>query len=114
MKKFMSVLMTVLMLCSSFSIVLAEDTVTAPPVTGHLFGESGATTFVSGLLGTVQFVGYAIAIGMLIYVGIKYVMASANEKADLKNAMIKYVIGAILIAGASTIAGWFFTVGQGA
>ena len=118
MKKFFSILMTVMMLCSSFSIVLAEEGadaaagVAAPGIGNNLFGDSGATTFVEGLLGTIQFVGYAIAIGMLIYAGIRYVMAPANEKADLKSAMIKYVIGAILIAGASSIAGWIFTVGK--
>ena len=57
-----------------------------------------------------QWIGYAIAIGMLVFVGIKYVMASANEKADLKNSLIKYVIGAVLIAGAVTIAGWIFAI----
>lgn len=64
------------------------------------------------ILGFVQFIGYAIAVGMLIYVGIKYVMASADEKANLKNSLIRYVIGAILIAGASAISGWIFALGE--
>ena len=38
-------------------------------------------------------------------------MVPANEKADIKSSLVKYVIGAILIAGASTIAGWIFTLG---
>ena len=45
-----------------------------------------------GILGNIQWIGYAIAIGMLIYIGIKYTMASASEKADLKGYMIKFVI----------------------
>ena len=107
MKKFISAFMTILMVCSCFSFVLAMPTTGENKITGE------AATFVDSILGTIQFVGYAIAIGMLIYVGIKYVMASANEKADLKNAMIKYVIGAILIAGAATIAPWFFNIAPG-
>ena len=70
-----------------------------------------ATKFANKILGFVQWAGYAIAVGMLIYVGIKYVMASANEKADLKNSLIKYVIGAVLIAGAATISQWIFAIG---
>lgn len=70
---------------------------------------SGAGTTASMVLGAMQWIGYAIAVGMLIYIGIKYVMASADEKANLKNAMIRYIIGAVLIAGGVTIAGWIFS-----
>ena len=35
-------------------------------------------------------------------------MASANEKADLKNSLVRYVIGAVLIAGGTTLASWLF------
>lgn len=64
----------------------------------------------SKVIGAMQWIGYAIAIGMLVYIGIKYVIASADEKADLKNALVKYFIGAILIASAVTIAGWIFNL----
>lgn len=60
---------------------------------------------VNGVLGVVQSVAVAFAVGMLLYLGIKYAMASANEKADVKNASIKYVIGAVLILGSSAILG---------
>ena len=73
---------------------------------------TGAMNTVQVILGFVQFVGYAIAVGMLIYVGIKYVMASADEKANLKNALVRYVIGAVLIAGASAVSGWIFGLGE--
>ena len=54
-------------------------------------------TMVSKVLGLVEVGAMGVAVGMLMYVGIKYVMASANEKADLKNSSIKYVVGAIII-----------------
>lgn len=47
---------------------------------------------------------------MLAFVGIKYVMASADERSDLKNSLVKYAIGAILIAAATTIANWIFNI----
>ena len=115
MKKFVSILMTVTMLCMMCSVVLAApspSTTTVPSFSPNMTGvNTGATSFANKILGFVQWAGYAIAVGMLIYVGIKYVMASANEKADLKNSLIKYVIGAVLIAGAATISQWIFNIG---
>lgn len=107
MKKFISIFMTVAMLFAMCSVAFASD------ISGFKIDPTppgGGQEFANTILGFVQWVGYAIAIGMLIYVGIKYVMASANEKADLKNSLIKYVIGAVLIAGASTIAGCVFEI----
>lgn len=119
MKKIMSVLMVFAMLFSMCNVAFASGTAganagtgtggtTIPTISPY---SGGATTLASKVLGFVQFVAYAIALGMLIYVGIKYVMASANEKADLKSALVKYVIGAIIIAGASTILGWVMGIG---
>ena len=71
---------------------------------------TGAGETVGTIVGMMQWVGYAIAVGMLVYIGIKYVMASADEKADLKQALIKYVIGAIIIVFATTIASWVFSL----
>ena len=49
---------------------------------------------------------------MLIYIGIKYTMSAANEKADLKRGLINFVIGAVIIAGAATICGWLAEFGK--
>lgn len=102
MKKFLSILMTVILVLTCFSFVFASDI----PTVGEAKLSSGGKDFVSGILGTVRWIGYAIAIGWLMYLGIKYVMASADEKASLKGGMIKYVIGAVLIIGAAAIFGW--------
>ena len=109
MRKVLSFVLIFTMLFVS-SIVFASDN-PFDKITANAPDTSGAAA--NSILGVVKFVGYAIAIGMLIYVGIKYVMASANEKADLKSALVKYVIGAILIAGATAVAGWIFEIGGG-
>lgn len=113
MKKIMSVLMVFAMLFSMCNVAFAGSSAKATKTTiPSISTYSGdAKKLASNVLGFVQFVAYAIALGMLIYVGIKYVMASANEKADLKSALVKYVIGAIIIAGASTILGWIMQIG---
>jgi TRAP-type C4-dicarboxylate transport system permease small subunit len=60
---------------------------------------------VAQILGAIRWFGYAIALGMLLYIGIKYMMSAANEKADLKKGSINYVIGAVVVVAASTIFG---------
>ena len=50
----------------------------------------------------VRTVGESIAIIMLIVIGIKYVLGSVEEKAEYKQSMWPYIIGAVLIfAGAA-------------
>ena len=56
------------------------------------------------LMGVLQTVGVVIAVIILIVLGIKYMMGSAEEKAEYKKTMIPYLVGAILIFAASTIA----------
>lgn len=50
----------------------------------------------------VRTVGTAISVLMLVIIGIKYIMGSVEEKAEYKQTMWPYILGAILIfAGAS-------------
>ena len=44
-----------------------------------------------------------LAVIVLLVIGIKYMMGSASEKAEYKKTMIPYLVGAILIFGASAI-----------
>ena len=108
MKRVISVLLTLAMLATMFSTVFAlpGDLTSVDP---KLEQGSGA---VSKILGAIQWIGYAFAIGMLIYIGIKYTMSAANEKADLKRGLINFVIGAVIIAGEATICGWLAEFGQ--
>lgn len=52
-------------------------------------------------MGIIQVVGTMVAVGMLGVLGIKYVLGSAEQKAEYKKSMIPYIIGAILIFGFS-------------
>ncbi|MBR3887647.1 MAG: hypothetical protein IKJ32_00935 [Clostridia bacterium] len=107
MKKVMSLVLTFALLMSMTATVFAIPT----PNTGKV-STSGMGNVASNALGFVQWFGYALAVGMLLYIGIKYMMASANEKADLKKGSINYVIGAILVAAASAIVGIITDIGS--
>lgn len=56
------------------------------------------------IIGGLQAFGNIIAVAILIVLGIKYMMGSAEEKAEYKKTMIPYVIGAVLIFAAANIA----------
>jgi len=50
-----------------------------------------------------QTIGIVVAVVVLLVLGIKYMMGSAEEKAEYKKTMIPYVVGAVLIFASTTI-----------
>lgn len=58
----------------------------------------------SSVIGILQTVGIVLSVVVLIVLGIKYMMGSAEEKAEYKKTMIPYLVGAALIFAASAFA----------
>lgn len=52
--------------------------------------------------------GSIISVIVLVVLGIKYMMGSAEEKAEYKKTLLPYIIGAVFVFAASTIAGVIF------
>lgn len=57
----------------------------------------------NNIIGIIQFVAVAIALGMLIIIGIKYITAEPSEKANIKDQSLVYLFGAVLIFAATGI-----------
>lgn len=72
---------------------------------GDVSNVSGVKALGNQIIGVVRTVGVLVAVVILLILGIKYMMGSAEEKADYKKSMIPYLVGAVLIFAASTIAG---------
>lgn len=108
MKKKMVKVLTIITII--FSLVLSQVYAVEEVIGGTVGVNAVDNAFASKILGAIQFIGYAIALGMIIVVGVKYTMAAADEKATIKSSSVKYIIGAILIAGAATIAKWIFNL----
>ena len=66
---------------------------------------TNVTNIAGQVLNIVQIVGVAVATIMLTILGIRYVSLSPNEKAEYKKGMTIYVIGAVLLFGASMLIG---------
>lgn len=56
------------------------------------------------IVGTLQSVGTVVSVLILVVLGIKYMLGSAEERADYKKTMMPYLIGAVLIFASVTIA----------
>ena len=69
---------------------------------------SGISNVAGMIIGTLQVIGVAISIIILIVIGLKYMTGSIEEKAEYKKTMIPYLVGAVLIFGASALAGVVF------
>lgn len=65
--------------------------------------DAGFNATVSNILGIVTYICYAVAVIMLLMLGIKYITASPEGKAEIKKTAIMYVIGAILVFAASAV-----------
>lgn len=77
-------------------------------------GEAGPETTIKAIsrniINAVAWFAYAIALGALIFIGIKYVMSGANERANIKGMIPKYLIGIALIVCCTAIVQFFVNV----
>lgn len=62
-----------------------------------------ATNFINSVWGTVLTVLQILAVAAIVFSGVKYMFAGADEKANIKSGMLILAIGAILVFGASTV-----------
>ena len=58
----------------------------------------------ANIVSIITTIGIVVALVVLLVLRIKYMMGSASEKAQYKKTMIPYLVGAVLIFGASAIA----------
>ena len=76
-------------------------------------GADSVKTFGGKLMGVLQTAAVVVSVIILIVLGIKYMMGSAEEKAEYKKTMIPYLVGAILIFAAGTIANIIYEFASG-
>lgn len=108
MSKIVSIVLIAMILISVTTNVMAAmeyglspDNVTGQNATVNTTGLTSMGQNIVRVLGTI---GIVVSVVVLIILGIKYMMGSAEEKAEYKKTLIPYVIGAALIFGASSIA----------
>ncbi|MBE5819840.1 MAG: hypothetical protein E7310_03360 [Clostridiales bacterium] len=110
--KIVSILMIALMVVTISTSVFATGGYTPGQVNPDHQGTDNIQTFGNRLVGILQVIGIIASVAILIVLGIKYMMGSAEEKAEYKKTMIPYLIGAVLIFAASALAQTVFTWAQ--
>lgn len=81
--------------------------------TGSETDTSGITNIGNQIITILSTGGSIISVIVLIILGLKYMMGSAEEKAEYKKTLMPYVIGAGLVFAASAIAGIVFSFTKG-
>lgn len=106
--KIVNILLVAMMLVMTFStVVMAAPK--ADDIIGKMDDATGGdsdkiATLGGNIVNILTTVGIVIAVIVLLILGIKYMMGSASEKAEYKKTMIPYLVGAVLVFGASAIA----------
>lgn len=109
-KKFVKILnialVAMMLVCISTSVFALTPSELKPAdnVTGSPEIQSAGNSIISIL----QTVGVVLSVVVLMIIGIKYMMGSAEEKAEYKKTLMPYIIGAALVFAASAIAGIVF------
>jgi succinate dehydrogenase/fumarate reductase cytochrome b subunit len=96
--RILPILMVVVLMSSSVLGINAE----IPTTTNNKLG--GVTDLAGSIWNTVAIVLQIAAIAAIVVAGVRYMFASANEKANIKTQTITLVVGAILVFAAVPIA----------
>lgn len=107
--KIISTLLIVITLMATLSTVVLAAPDLSEKIDEIAQGDSSVQTSKLTDLGKtivtiMQTVGIVVAVVVLLVLGIKYMMGSAEEKAEYKKTMMPYLVGALLIFAAVTIA----------
>ena len=109
-KKTIKILLVMIMLIVAFTVTVNAATSGKDP-TGYT-GGGASVDRIEGLgnkiIQIVSVIGSIASVIVLVVLGIKYMMGSAEEKAEYKKTLLPYIIGAALVFAASAIAGIVF------
>lgn len=93
------IVLSVLLILGGNIFASGEGVFTVP--SGTSTSLSGKATSMGGIvLGLFQAVGTVVAVVILVWLGIKYIMASPDGKAEIKKQAFGYILGAVLLFGA--------------
>ena len=112
LSKVISIVLIVMMLVAIETNVFAAVTGATNPsqLTGKaVSGTDKITSIGNQIITILTIVGTVASVIVLIVLGLKYMMGSAEEKAEYKKTMMPYVIGAALVFAASAIAGILYS-----
>ena len=105
--KIFSVALIVAMVAMCLSNVVFAEMPDPSSFNGNTSGDTASTfnSILNTILGIVQVIGVAVAVIMLIVLAIKYISAAPGDKAEIKKHAVVYIVGAVVLFGASGLLG---------
>lgn len=100
------VVIVIAMLLIPSSIYAKMDT----NISINVSAAKSSQTITQRVLGTMQVIGSAISVIALIIIGIRYMISSTEERANMKGVIGYYVAGAVLVFATSNIVGFAYQV----
>lgn len=109
-KKKLIVAFIIFMLCILFISQIVQATTFdpdhyKPSSTNSVSGATKLEDLGNRIIGVVQVIGSISSVVALVVIGIKYVTGSVEEKAEYKQTLKPYLIGAILVFGITNVLG---------
>lgn len=101
-----TILLAIMLVATIVGTVYAADpleVITGVEEGGKDVDGQSITDIGGNITAIIQVVGVVIAIIIILVIGIKYLIGSAEEKAEYKKTMIPYLVGAILIFAGTSI-----------
>lgn len=91
-------------------LVFACCTISYASVSGTFNGSDEGEGFITAIIGMILPAVRAVAAGVAIIgitiMGTRYMAAAPTERAEIKDTIIKFVAGILLVVGATEIVGW--------
>ena len=108
-RKILSIVLPVMVIAMFMFVAIApvvmavptEDTMSNFPTTTTSIGT--VDNMVNQVWGTVLTIAQILAFAAIVFAGVRYMFASADQKADIKKGLVYLVVGAILVFAASTV-----------
>lgn len=111
-------LLIALIICTvALAMILPSIVFGAGIDTNYTIGSTSAIhssdAMIVKVLGYVQIIGSIAAVAALIIIGLRYMFSTIEDQAKIKDVLIYYVIGAILVFATSNIVGVLYRVVTG-
>ena len=105
--KVLSLVLVFMLAIAPLAVSFAEDpTGFAKPTivaSSEFINKTGVGNWFGAAIGALKFIGYGVAVVMILWLGIQYMLAQPAKKAELKGKMWSMLIGIILLVAGVTI-----------
>ena len=114
LKIFAIIVMAIVMVCATTQLSFAAIDLTGvvTGVEGNIQGDPGAakdlTQIAGKVVGLIQIASAVLAVILVAVFGFKFILGSANEKADYQKSFIPLIVGVVVVFAATSIAKLLF------